>query len=400
MAIGFKHGSSGGDVLGITVVPGTTRPSSPKENTIWANSSNTMGSFSISPNEPHRVSRSRNQIVYPYLSDSRDAYGLIFTVNTSTSSSARGTVTVNGTNTSSGAIVFRLSNEGIENRELILQPGNYVVCGNCTSSSSTTHRLLLAYSYDNWGSSTQVNDNNGDGTAFTLDKVAKARISIQVLGKQTATNAVYKPMLVREGESTGYVVGNATGQVWVKTAPGSKVLMDAIKGKNSIYFQPSEVYEYTTNNGWVKREAQIYQYGAWKPLEDLTGYYFKDGNQCTDVTGGWSSEGWVTTGSATVGDTLIASGLGGSLVAVGTVNAVDLTNASKVWIDSPKGANGYNYGYMFISKNKSVTDSVANAQINKAGSFSIDVSSLSGKYYIYLYAAAGAYVDARAIWME
>ena len=56
MAIGFKHGSAGGDVLGIRVVSGMTRPSAPKENTIWVNSTNDIRSWYISPTEPIDVS--------------------------------------------------------------------------------------------------------------------------------------------------------------------------------------------------------------------------------------------------------------------------------------------------------------------------------------------------------
>lgn len=52
MAIGFKHGSSGGDLLGITVVSGTARPASPKENTVWVNSTGALVSWVISPAEP------------------------------------------------------------------------------------------------------------------------------------------------------------------------------------------------------------------------------------------------------------------------------------------------------------------------------------------------------------
>lgn len=400
MAIGFKHGAGGGgDALGITIVPGTTKPTSPKENTIWANSKNSMGSWAISPTQPQRVSKNDNLIVYPYNFSTNSKNGVTVTVDSS--SGNRGKVTVNGTNTySGGSLAFRLSEAGVEKGEMILQPGTYCLRGNCSSSSSTTHRLLIGYSYDNWENTVSFNELNNGGV-FTIDKVAKARVSIQVSKGASANNAVYSPMLVKGSTPAAYTVGNATGQIWVKTDTTGNISMDALKGANVVSFNPVAVYEYTTNSGWVEREAQIYQYGAWTELKPAwDGYYFKDGDQYTDVTGGWSSEGWVTTGSATVGDTLIASGLGGSLVAVGTVNAVDLTNASKVWIDSPKGANGYNYGYMFISKNKSVTESVANVQITKAGSFSIDVSSLSGKYYIYLYAAAGAYVDARAIWME
>lgn len=408
MAIGFKHGSSGGDPLGITVVSSSTKPSEPKENTIWVNDPKDyeMGSFAISSTEPHRVSRTRNLIVFPYLNGTTTLYGVTFTVDsTSTSSSQKGAITVNGTNTSSDGKVFRLSNNSIAEGELLLQPGKYVLCGNCESSSANTHRLLIVYSYDNWASSSTIYDNSsGTGTGFTVEKVAKARLSIQVRGDQTVNNAVYKPMLVKEGESTEYTMGNATGQIWVKTDTSGSIFIDAIKGKNEAIVDPVAAYEYFTNNGWVNRDAEVYQYGAWKVLETpWDGYYFKDGEQYTDITGGWSTDGWTNTGTVTASDTIAVSAPASShFAAISTKNTVDLTDANTLWFDSPNGNNGYGYGYLCVTSAKSVAsadDIKASVQV-KAGRGSVDVSSLSGKYYITLYATNQSYADVSAIWME
>lgn len=399
MAIGFKHGSFGGEVLGITVVPGTTKPSNPKENTIWANSSNPMGSWDISPTEPHRVSRTDNLIVYPYRISTFTNSGVTFTVGTS--SSNKGKVTVNGTNTSSGSIVCRLSNSGVGERELLLQPGTYYLSGNCSSSSSTTHRLLLAYTYDNWKTNSSVNELENDGR-FTLTKVAKARVTIQVSGKVTVNNAVYQPMLTKGSKATSYVVGDASGQIWVKTYPQSTVLLDAVKGKNGIAIQPGSLYEYTTNEGWVARDAQVYQYGAWKSLEEpWDGYYFKNGEQYTDITGGWTTAGYDNLGTATAGSTIVVSASGGETARIGTANSVDLTNVKKLWFDSPNGSNGYSSGYLCVTSSKSSSSFAAYVAVN-AGRGSLDVSSLSGKYYISLYASStnASYADVSAVWME
>lgn len=406
MGIGFKHGSSGGDPLGITVVSSSTKPTEPKENTIWVNDPKDyeMGSFAISPTEPHRVSRTRNLIVFPYLNGTTTLYGVTFTVDsTSTSSSQKGAITVNGTNTSSESKVFRLSNNSIAERELLLQPGKYVLCGNCESSSANTHRLLIVYSYDNWASSSTIYDNSsGTGTGFTVEKVAKARLSIQVRGDQTVNNAVYKPVLVKEGESTEYTMGNATGQIWVKTDTSGSISIDAIKGKNEAIVDPVAAYEYFTNNGWVNRDAEVYQYGAWKALEEPSapdspeaawdGYYFNNGNQYEGITGGWGA--WSS--GATIGDTIAVTNAGAS-----TNNKVDLTNVNKLWFDSPNGNNGYGFGYLCATSEKNALGDNINASVQvRAGRGSLDVSSLSGSYYISLYAGSGAYADVSAIWKE
>lgn len=54
MGIGFKHGSGGGKAseLNFRVVGGTTQPSNPAENTIWANTSDTAISYIFSATEP------------------------------------------------------------------------------------------------------------------------------------------------------------------------------------------------------------------------------------------------------------------------------------------------------------------------------------------------------------
>lgn len=308
MAIG-RTNTGGGSALNFEVVPGTTKPTNPKENTIWANSSATMGSWAVSPTEPHRESRTKNLIVYPYLNGTKTNSGVTFTVDDS--SSNRAMITVNGKNTSSGSIVFRLSNSGVENREIILKPGTYCLCGNCESSSSSTHRLLLAYSYDNWGTSTQVNDNSGTGVSFTVTKLAKARVSIQVQGGVTVSNAVYRPQLEKGSSATAYERGNATGQVWVKTSEESPFSVNALH-KNAIDIRPSAVYEYYTVNGWVERSAQIYQYGAWSDIK--TSFYLYNNGKSTgyswecDETMKENSYGWNAAsdeGRITVNDTNI-----------------------------------------------------------------------------------------------
>lgn len=407
MAKGFKCGSSGGYSLNFDVVPGATRPTAPKENTIWANSSDSTASWVVSPTEPHRVSRTTNLVVYPYLYGTRTNSGVTFTVDDS--AGGKGKITVNGTNTSSGSIVYRLSDSGVEKRELLLQPGEYCLCGNCANSSASTHRLTLAYTYDDWATTGSVYDNSGTGESFTLTKVAKARVSIQVMAKQAVSNAVYWPQIERGATATNFTLGDASGQVWVKTDPASEVLLNIVK-KNSVYIKPSAVYEYTTGDGWALRNGEVYQRDAWAALEEpWDGYYFKDGELYTDITGGWTSDGWGNTGAVNIGSTITLSGNNAQAqtAKVGTAQPVDLTGARTLWYDSPSGNNGQPYGgFLCVTKAKSIatTDVVTLVTINNAGEGSVDVSGLSGEYYVCLYATAHtagtAYVDVRAIWIE
>lgn len=51
MAKGYKHGAGGSNPLNFKVVCGTTRPSDPRENTIWVNTAS-MSSWVFSPSKP------------------------------------------------------------------------------------------------------------------------------------------------------------------------------------------------------------------------------------------------------------------------------------------------------------------------------------------------------------
>ena len=398
MAIGFKHGSSGGDMLNITVAMGQTKPTAPKENTIWANSRYpTNASWSVSATEPYRVSKNQNLIVYPFHETTMTVYGVTFTDDRNN----KGTVIVSGTNTGTKNAVFRFSAQGFDARELPLQKGTYYLTGTPAGGSESTHCLVLAYSYDNWVSEVSIVE-TGAGRAITLTKPAKVRLAIRVKPGATVTDAVYRPQLEKGTAFTRYDMGNATGQVWVKTDAAGTVRMNALR-KNCIDIKPVAVYEYFTNNGWVKKDAQIYRYGAWEALEgpaapedSWDGYYFRDGEQYTDITGGWGT--W--SNGATIGDTIAVTNAGAS-----TNNKVDLTNVNKLWFDSPNGNNGYGFGYLCATIEKNATQNSIKASVQvKAGRGSLDVSSLSGSYYISLYAAGtdsiAAYADVSAVWKE
>ena len=163
---------------------------------------------------------------------------------------------------------------------------------------------------------------------------------------------------------------------------------------------------YNKSGGWNRQKnCKIYQNGVWTDLWD--GYYFREGEQYAGVTGGWTSTGWNNSGTVTLGSTIVLSGDSTKTAIVGTAQTVDLTDANTLWFDSPKGNNGQPYGgYLCVTSAKSIAtaDIVTYAAINKSGKGNIDVSGLSGKYYICLYAlahtAGTAYADVSAVWME
>lgn len=200
------------------------------------------------------------------------------------------------------------------------------------------------------------------------------------------------------------------GMVWLTIGSGSSVAFNALK-KNGIMIYPAAAKQYV-DGAWANKAAEIYQNGAWVKFSlEWDGYYFKDGNQYEDITGGWSADGWNSYSGSTVvvGDVLSVLTPAAAFVArVGTNDPVDLTGVDTIWFDSPNGKKGHGYpGHLMVCTAKDENSNVASALISNAGTGSIDVSSLSGPHYLLLRAIGGTtvgdkkgYADIRAIWKE
>lgn len=406
MAIGFKHGSGGGLLLNFDVInfdskEGTVQPSNPKENTIWIDNNWAQNGWTFGPELPLRKSKNKNFATYPYASSTNTSSGVTFTDN------GNGTITVNGT--ASKDVYFRASRATAEEGMMLLPAGTYFLSGCPAGGSSGTYAVQLITMDDALNTVSTIED-YGIGKVFSLTEGTLCRVNFAVKSgaKVNGLNVYFQ---VERGESaTAFEKGNAQGQVWIKPDQNGAVSFDALKqsGKNQIVLQPGEIKMFTEKSGWkVQSECKIYQGGAWKALKaaDATwdGYYFKNGEQYASVTGGWTTDGFNNAGTATVGSTIVASASSGKTAKIGTANSVDLTNVKKLWYDSPNGANGYNSGYLCVTSDKSSTNFPALVEV-KAGGGSLDVSSLSGKYYICLYASGSggntAYADISAIWTE
>lgn len=137
----------------------------------------------------------------------------------------------------------------------------------------------------------------------------------------------------------------ADGVVWFLTGAFGSARFNALK-KHGIQLCPLSAKQYV-GGSLVDKEAQIYKDGAWS---SFVTYLFDNGNQCTALTGGWSSthqnaDEWNYDGNyssspdygggAWVGETLrvgICSNTGMRLgvAAVGTRDKIDLTPYRKI----------------------------------------------------------------------
>ena len=196
------------------------------------------------------------------------------------------------------------------------------------------------------------------------------------------------------------------GIVWIRNNGNPDVSFNALTTAELIV-SPAEVYQYQSGtlnrlNGWIYIETSWIQFAEY-----WDGYYFKDGDQCESVTGGWSSDGWSNTGTAEITNTLVVSATNNYTGRLGTNNSIDLTNINTIKFNSPKGNDGKPYsGYLCVTTEKAIGSSVrvASAQIRNAGEGSIDVSNITGNHYLFMYAMGGssgsAYADIDRIWTE
>lgn len=180
------------------------------------------------------------------------------------------------------------------------------------------------------------------------------------------------------------------GMVWVVSGTASTVEFNALK-KNGIQTYPLDAKQYVSG-AWVSKTAKSYQDGVWK---DWAIILYEPGNQHTDITGGWNNSArWFSTsgGSYTLGSyTLNSDGLTISLsgkqdVFVYAKNKIDLTDVRKIEFTvtdvSLEGADRTYLAVCTAVGSETMNNAVAKSYIAEAGTFSLDVSSLSGAFYI------------------
>lgn len=182
------------------------------------------------------------------------------------------------------------------------------------------------------------------------------------------------------------------GMLWIVTGTGSAVEFNALK-KNAIQVYPISAKQYFSD-AWADVTAKTYQGGTW--VEWFLGtYLYKEGDECTDITGGLvrGTHGNSYWGSYSVTkneDHILCSGAyGGSYFSLlRTSRLIDLSNVNTVNMRvSSFTTNGSNTkGRIHVSKATNLGDNPPATKLfypPTTGVISLDVSSLNGSYYIY-----------------
>ena len=227
---------------------------------------------------------------------------------------------------------------------------------------------------------------------FTIKEPVKARADIRVVEGVTLTNQVFKPQLEKGSIATSFIKGDATGQAWIKTADNGLRQFNALK-KNGVILRPLSTKQYL-NGAWISKPVKLYQNRVW---QELAQYLYKNGEQYESLTGGWGlGSGTVSGGKggfAANADHLSFTGKADTYYGFGTtLKAVDLTNFSTL--------NVYGSGGTFGVGTTQDGNFNASASMGALQKYSVDISSLSGSYYVKFKIGGASTSRAYEVWLE
>lgn len=184
--------------------------------------------------------------------------------------------------------------------------------------------------------------------------------------------------------------------VWFPTGTSSTVEFNALK-KNGIQVYPISAKQYV-NSTLVDVTAMSYQNGEWSEWIPSGALYWR-GDQRTDLTGGWAirkTNGTnLTQPTCTFEETSIkiSSASGSKSGVLSTTNKIDLTNAKTLTVDIVNKTNTYIVLYVGSAINDN-EGAVASKAVSSTGVFDLDVSSVSGSYYVGFYIRTDVAINA------
>lgn len=122
---------------------------------------------------------------------------------------------------------------------------------------------------------------------------------------------------------------------------------------------------------------------------DYTLWLFKNGDQFIENTGGWHSRpdfiyrpNLTPNGTVTIGNTISMRAGGGQSATAWTVNKIDLTQYKTLSVITDRESGSQDINIMPASATQIENQAVAYARINDPGETILDVSDISGEYYV------------------
>lgn len=230
---------------------------------------------------------------------------------------------------------------------------------------------------------------------FNMSGGGGAALNFKVMGgtaepSNPAENTIW---IDTDAKITGWLFSShqpenpAEGMVWIATGSASNAEFNALK-KNSIQVYPLSAKQYI-GGAWVDLDAYLYNGAEWVQFSTARLFLYNKGDKCEAITGGWGTSGYSHRSYSLRNPTFnstsvtIASNNATNAGAVGTLNAVDLTDIKTIKINFTAVSH---YAYVYISNTKANPDSNAAAEVsaNYKGEYNLNVSSLKGNYYIFI----------------
>lgn len=331
----------GSNPLNFKVVGGTSAPSNPKENTIWVNTDQKITSWHFGADEPN---------VYDVQTESNYPWKLYAPHH--------------------------------------LRDGDIL---NFTIPGDPNDQFEAIRLQDSAGKEYYVRQGSGSAVAAWP---AGTKVGVRI------SNDLH-PIKGWVGHGTAYLYAwdkyyHEEGTAWMTTGISSTTAFDALK-KNGIQVYPISAKQYV-NGAWVDKTAKSYIGGKW--VDWWNGELYKDGNEYITFTGGWESRK-STEAAGTVkknASNFVVSTSDYQLIYCKTVDTVDLTKYSKVTFKvtdiSASVHNEITLGVYPENFDFRWTDTTAQLKLTyETGKHSIDVSALSGKYYVAVRAASNSGVS-------
>lgn len=177
--------------------------------------------------------------------------------------------------------------------------------------------------------------------------------------------------------------------------------VNLINVRNGIHnFCPCCCYQ-VEGGKWYRKDAFVYRNGAWLKFstwaQQWDGTLFYNGNQYTDITGGWVGNGISSTTVGTNLSLIVAN----SSPYLTTQNAIDLSGYTKLHMIAD--GNAGQYSYFGISSNvpsNARPNYIASATFS-GGENVLDVSAInSGHISIGATASWGVTINISKVWLE
>ena len=217
---------------------------------------------------------------------------------------------------------------------------------------------------------------------------------------------VYTGTAISGTELNGFISGFPTwtmpeGFVYIGSGGtySDSSYVNLINVRNGIHnFCPCCCYQ-VEGGKWYRKDASVYRNGAWLKFSTFAqqwdGTLFYNGNQYTDITGGW-------TGANSYSPNLTATLYSGTIT-ISTANAVDLSRFSTLKFMG--SGNGANSGGAYSAKCKIFNESgleVASLDFQNNNTYAMSVAALSGKHYVRFTASGsrGNNLNISKVWLE